>query len=228
MPSEALQALYQTHALASFGQQLALLPIIQEGQWAFDMQSGTLDFSTPEGSRAFPVQILGTEGYSAASWMWGWANTASAIPEPLLAAGRQLQQLGEALGVPELSQPSHPLEQADGHTIALVASGLLQAAGYYRCPYEGGALFVLLDDPSAHEPSDRLDLRLVRLLAEAAGALAPFDARAGLRGWATRHGADLDDRGEQLIITPPQGDPVQISLDAQGRITEISSRFTPR
>lgn len=49
----------------------------------------------------------------------------------------------------ELAEPQLHIEQFDsGHIIAMVAVGILDAAAYYRGPYEGGALFLLIPELS--------------------------------------------------------------------------------
>ncbi|NJK81384.1 MAG: hypothetical protein HC914_16455 [Chloroflexaceae bacterium] len=47
------------------------------------MIKGVLPFGT---DMAFQVQILGTAAEQPGTWLWGWANAASGIPDPLLLA----------------------------------------------------------------------------------------------------------------------------------------------
>ena len=83
-----------------------------------------------------------------------WANTQSGIPAPLLRACESLRARGDRDGIPELTAPQLPLDAWDGHLIAMIASALTrECAGYYRGPYDGGAIFVLLTGPSSSRRS---------------------------------------------------------------------------
>ncbi|MGC4789762.1 DUF6882 domain-containing protein [Micromonospora sp. DT178] len=56
-----------------------------------------------------------------------------------------LREYGHHHGVAEFTEPTFPLQRADGHRLALLASGLTDRC-YYRGPYPGGAAFFHLDD----------------------------------------------------------------------------------
>jgi drug/metabolite transporter (DMT)-like permease len=55
-----------------------------------------------------------------------------------------LRAWGEKEGLQEFTLPSVDLDRADGTMLSLIASEVCKASGYYRDPYEGGALFLLL------------------------------------------------------------------------------------
>ncbi|WP_345780486.1 DUF6882 domain-containing protein, partial [Xanthomonas sacchari] len=93
----------------------------------------------------FPIQLLGTAAEASASGLWAWANTASNLPPALLANANALRAHGEHEGIAELAAPSSALGEDGGHHIALLA-GALRGRCYYRAPYDGGALFFLLED----------------------------------------------------------------------------------
>jgi hypothetical protein len=90
---------------------------------------------------------LGTESEKTKTWLWSWANSASDIPEKLMVSARRLRQQGERSGVKLLTTPQLKLSETDGHQLSMIATGLLDASAYYRGPYEGGAIFLLVDDP---------------------------------------------------------------------------------
>lgn len=131
------------HAPASFDKQLHLADLISDLPWHFDMATGTLSF----GDRyRWHAQVLGTESYENNTWLWAWANEASNIADVLLEAAHTMLELGEEQGIPELLQPQFPLEQADGHLLSLIASCVCHANTYFRGAYDGGAVFLLIDD----------------------------------------------------------------------------------
>ena len=108
--------------------------IVSNHAWHFDLPTGTLSFGN---QYRWQTQLLGTESEASNTWLWAWGNTESNIPAHLLVTSLALKAYGEQHAIPELTTPQLPLDQIDGHT-------LCEANAYYRCPYEGGALFVLI------------------------------------------------------------------------------------
>lgn len=135
--------------IASWDKQITFAHWLKERgnpDWGFDMDTGKLTFGD---ILAFDAQLLGTEGASSKSWLWAWANSRSNIPDNLLEAANQLRQYGEAHDIPEFTTASMPLDQeVHGHHLSMVASALLKANIYYRGPYQGGAMFLLVTDPN--------------------------------------------------------------------------------
>ena len=140
-----LERMFEVHAAYSLDKQMALAELLNgSGAWRFDMDSGTLAFGT---RHTFAVQVLGTESHSDKSWLWGWANLQSGIPKRLLQAAEQLRAFGVEHGVPELTEAESPLARLNGDYFAMIASGACKADGFYRGPYAGGALYLLLTLP---------------------------------------------------------------------------------
>ncbi len=147
-----MDALLPVVAVA-FEKQLHLADVVGNRPWNFSMDTGRLDFGH---EYSFNVQLLGTEGDAAGTWLWAWANEASGIPAPLLRSANQLRQYGEHNRVDDLVNAEIPLDEThNGHYFSLLASGLLNANGYYRGPYQGGALFMLIED--SQFPADTRD-----------------------------------------------------------------------
>lgn len=112
--------------------------VIGNSGWNVDIKNGTIAF----GDRKFNSGILGTESEIEGTWLWGWANKESGLPERAVAPARRASKLLKA--VPEFSNPSFMLDELhNGHNIAMVCCGISDSnVCYYRCPYDGGALFV--------------------------------------------------------------------------------------
>jgi hypothetical protein len=223
-----LRRLYDRHALASLEHQLNLVEVVSTGDWSFELQRCIVTFKTDREARPVPAQILGTEAYGAGTWLWGWANTASGLPQPSLRAATRLRRYGEDHGISELTDPTLSLDQAGGHTLSMVAAGLLDAPGYYRCPYEGGALFVLLEDPAVYCAPELPAVRLATALPQLLGQIEPEDLRAAIEGWCTRLGLATEPRTGGLTVRSDRGDEIEMDFDRLGRLTQIRSRFAPR
>lgn len=139
----ALPDLFCRRAAVSFGKQLHLAELVGESGWHFDMPSGLLSFDE---QYRWQVQVLGTEAEDSKVWLWAWANERSNIPTRLLGSALTLRMLGESHGIPGLAEPQVPISEINGHTLAMIASVVCRADAYYRCPYEGGAAYLLIKD----------------------------------------------------------------------------------
>lgn len=105
----------------SFDKQLHLGDLIGECDWNVDLKQGLLSF---QDRYSWRIQILGTESTRGNTWLWAWANVASNLPPNLIEASLQLREFGKEHGIPEFTEAKLSLDQIDGHTIALIASGI--------------------------------------------------------------------------------------------------------
>lgn len=203
MPS-LLSKEWSSHAAPSFGEQLHLSSLVGECDWHFDVSTGLLSYGN---QYCWHTQLLGTESEVDGSWLWAWANTASNIPAQLLVASLALKAYGEQHGIPELTTPQLPLDQIDGHTLSLLASGICEANAYYRCPYEGGALFVLIMDENFPQCPDPPIQRIATVFPQAIAALAIPDHRLALAGYFDFYGITFED-AENRIVVKEDGEPL--------------------
>jgi hypothetical protein len=79
----------------------------------------------------------------------------------MLKASEAMRAFGQKHGIREFTQASFPLsDQVNGHVLSMIASGLSNGDAYYRGPYDGGALFMLIrDDRYPHQtinPANRV------------------------------------------------------------------------
>src|SRR5687768_6419588 len=113
--------LFAQHVATGFARQLALGDLIGDRDWQLDLGQGMVTFGS---DLRFPIQLLGTESHDEGTWLWAWANTGSNLPPQVLHLVGWLREYGQRNGVPELTEASFPLDRADGHQLALLASGL--------------------------------------------------------------------------------------------------------
>src|SRR5258707_74309 len=133
--------LFDQHGALAYEKQRHLADVVGDRSWRFDLSTGLLTFD----DLRLPIQMLGTVSESSDTWLWAWANLASNIPNRLLEACTALQAIGRELKVLELTEPELYVERySRGHLLAMVATGLLEGAAYYRGPYDGGAAFFLI------------------------------------------------------------------------------------
>lgn len=217
-------SLFHQHVAAAFERQLRLGDVLGDRAWNFDMRAGTVSFAK-EGffgkTLPFAAQILGTESESSSTWLWAWANARSEIPEGLLRTALRLRELGEAQGIPELVREKLPLEELDGHQVGLVASGLHGKGAYYRCPYDGGAMFVQFPDavlPKVEYPG----IRVAAVFPQVLDVFEQLtDHRSALRGLLLALDFTLsEDTGTRLVGTVGKAT-VTATFDGHGRMTEL-------
>ena len=218
-PADTFDRLVERHAGLSFEKQHLLAEVIGSGPWQLDMADGEISF----GELRLPIQIIGSLAFDANSWMWAWANTASRMPEPLLANARELRRRGEALGIPELTTPTFEATPQLEHRIGLLACGAFGASSYYSANYGKGTLVVTVD--SSHVPA--VDpARVERILTTFPQLISavPLDHRNALINY-------LLDRDFALDVQPSRveglrdGQPISAEFDDAGRLTALRGKL---
>lgn len=136
------QELVEQNAGLSFEKQMIFADVIGSNAWDLDMGKGVISF----GNLEFPIQIIGSLAFNNNSWMWGWANTQSGMPENLLKQSRQLKQIGENKNIQELIDGHYNVDEGFEHKIGMLACGLFASKSYYCADYGQGTLVVTIDD----------------------------------------------------------------------------------
>ncbi|UYC12310.1 DUF6882 domain-containing protein [Xanthomonas sp. CFBP 8445] len=217
--SPEFQAALARHIGSAYARQLALADVLAERGWQVDLGEGRVRFGE---DLSFPMQLLGTAAEASASWLWAWANTASNLPSALLTEAQALRLHGEREGIEELAAPSSALGEDGGHHIALLA-GALRGRCYYRAPYDGGALFFLLDDVPAAVFAPCDDARVLRLLGELPMQFA-LDHRAMSEGFLADQGYALQRDAAQTVATRGNAR-IVLEFDAQDRLVRAQGQL---
>lgn len=218
--------LVDRHLGLALRKQLALMDFLGEHTWQLDLDSGTVDFGRSglfARKRVYPVQVLGTEADAAQTWLWAWANEASGIPPSLLRAVNRVKALGQSQGIAELTQPELPLASFPGHILASVCSAICHADGYYRGPYDGGAVYFLLSGTPLASPSPTPVPRMIAVLTDAISQ-QPVNHHAMATAYLRAEGLTLKQEGTTLTASAPDGRSLTVSFDPQNRISDIRAR----
>ncbi|WP_182871493.1 DUF6882 domain-containing protein [Rhodopirellula sp. JC639] len=200
----------------SFAKQIAFADLIGERNWGVSMSEGVATFGT---DLSFPIQLLGTEADGDASWLWAWANEQSNLPPNLLKACNECYDLGSTQQVPEFTDRSFSQNIADGHMIALVASGLHPNCCYYRGPYDGGALFFLVCDVPRDVVGPVAPERAVTVMTE---VISQFEInhRDMADSFLRSQGFTLQPAGNRLDARRDK-DSLTVTFDSMQRINKI-------
>ena len=214
-----LTTTYDKHAAATFDKQSYLNDIVGALDWEFDMDTGLLGFG---GTHEWLAQVLGTESEQSGTWLWGWANDASGIPDNLLACANSLRKLGTDSAIPELTEPQVPADELDGHFWSILATGLCRANAYYRGPYDGGAVYLLIKDANYRHTLDHPLVRLASVFPQAISTYPISNHKHALKGHAEFLGLSVQPQENATIIADSQGGQLSAEFDGQNRLTSLS------
>lgn len=222
--SPSMQELFTKHAVSSFEKQLRLADVVGEESWGFDKASGTLRFGD---SIEYRVQILGTESHGTETWLWAWANEASNIPPAHLAAANRLRAYGEEQGIAELTTAMVSLDTLDGHTAGMIASGVADGNAYYRCPYDKGAMFVLITDSLTDPPIEADVIRTTRAIAETFSIFEIANQRQATLAYLRQREIEVQDEGPTVRAISEGATLFTAKFDELNRLTSIEATAGP-
>jgi hypothetical protein len=138
--------------------------VIGDNGWNVDIKNGTITF----GDKVFDAGIIGTENSVDNTWAWGSANKENGLPERASAPSRRARKL---LGnVAEFGADCFALDEIHtGHNLSMICCATSESnVCYYRCPYDGGALFVqvsgLPEEVFAPVPAEALARKYVEII----------------------------------------------------------------
>lgn len=207
------------HKQYAFGDYLG-----EQHSWDFNLETGLISF----GDRgAYPFQLLGSQSDGDGSWLWAWANTHVRMHEAVLRSSIQLYEFGVSNGIAEFTEPEFECGNVDGHVLAMVASGLFNAGAYYRCPYEGGAAFVLVDLGGQLPDPPVLLLRMNTIFLNFTMSYEIADQRTALASYAQRRGVTVEPSDDGLRLSTPDGSRAVATFDSLNRLTNFESLLVP-
>ncbi|MFN8613829.1 MAG: hypothetical protein U0931_40220 [Vulcanimicrobiota bacterium] len=216
-----LQDLYETHILMGMRKQRHLGELLGQHSWQYDKASGTMAF--PPGP-TYQVQVLGTEAAESDSWLWAWANTASAFPPEQLKAANQLRALGQEWGIEEWTTPSVPREKLPAHTLAPIVLGVLGLPAYYRGAMGPTNLLVVIDDPKFSHPASLKGTDFVATLGDAISNCAIPNHRLAVEKFVEQLGWTPQWQEQTLEVAANDGVRVICRFDDMNRLAKLSTR----
>ncbi|WP_454909128.1 DUF6882 domain-containing protein [Variovorax gossypii] len=217
---------FSDHAASALARQMALGDVIGERSWGIDVQKGVLSFGD---DLRYPAQLLGTHAFGPGTWLWVWANAQSNIPEQHTEAALRIRQRGEEESIEAFTAASLQLDDAlTDHMIAMTCGGLEGGRCYYRAPYDGGALFVLLDGVPREVLAPVTLPRAVTVLME---VISQFDVdhRRMATSFLRQQGLEATSSSAAAIRAERAGEGhIEISFDESGRISNVACTLLPQ
>lgn len=140
--------LLEQHGGLGFEKQNSLFEIIGDSDWGVDLDTGILSFSNGE---KFEIQILGSYGYNAESWLWEWANIENDTPKKVLQDALKLKEWGEENSSELLTTPEFKCNTTEIHFIGIIASSILGSSAYYCGDYGQGIALMTISSKKIDE-----------------------------------------------------------------------------
>lgn len=170
--------------------------VVGENGWNIDVRNRRIKFGESE----FDCGIIGSESEYGATWLWGWANTESNLPENVFAPSRRAKRaLSECA---EFTTAKFGLDEIHtGHNLSMITTAISEKnACYYRCPYEGGAVFAQIEGlPEEIFAPISLD-ELVKSYVEIISSLY-CDHKLLAAGLLHANGFAFEDSGNSILTT---------------------------
>ncbi len=138
--AHTFEELLAQHAALAMEKQGLFGEVIGDNSWQLDMNKGVIYF----GDIVFPIQIIGSISFESNSWMWGWANTKSGMPDNLLVQANELKAMGTKNGIKELTDGHFDVEEGFEHQMGMIACGVFKSNSYYCANYGQGTLVVTI------------------------------------------------------------------------------------
>lgn len=192
--------LFLEHVGAALERQLDLGDRIGPVDWHLDMPGGVISFDTPGEALKIPMQVLGSEAEASATWIAAWAIDPKRMAPALAEASRKVKAMGEKEKVPELANGRVPLDEVDGEKYSLVATSLLGAPGYYRAPFAGGAMFILLQDPKLVTKAERPSAKMAEVFPRVTELLTPAEQKRAFAAYAKHHAGKPTEDAKSVTV----------------------------
>ena len=221
----SLNDLFSAEAGSAFARQLALGDLIGDRPWNVDIGRGEITFGS---DLSFPIQVLGTCSDQDNSWLWAWANQQSGLPAAVLAASLRIKDVGSQRGIGEFVEPKFMLDRITDHMLAMLCGALLDRTCYYRAPYQGGAVFLLLENLPASIRAPVAPERVNTVLMQVVSNFE-VDHRSMAENFLRQQGFAV--QAEPALLSAARdtdGAEIRLAFDAQQRIAKVEGVIKPR
>ncbi len=221
----AVAELLRTHGLRALDKQVHLSDLFDQADWLLDQDAGTITFG---GNVVCAAQVLGTQSDASRTWLWAWANPS--VPEAVRRDAELVRSFGERNGIEVFTDAEHRIDPSmSPEMLSLVASELTDADGYYRGPYEGGAVFVLVRLPGEAPRREPGDVRhVVRTLGLSQLVLTVGLDREAVEVYLASAGLEVLGEADEVAGRGPDGASVTVRFDRLGRIRDVRTTLEPK
>lgn len=216
--NKQLLSTYTKHAAATLDKQIHLNSLVSDLDFVYNKQPSELAFGD---ECRWSAQVLGSESEESKTWLWAWANGASGFTDESLVGVRKLQKLGKSKGIVELVTPEIPFDEFDGNFWSVIASGLIDADAYFRAPYPGGALYLVIQDATFERSEERTLARLATVFPQAIAAFPMENHARALASYASYLDLNHEITGRKLLVSDKHGGQLEAQFDQRNRLEKL-------
>ena len=136
---DSFKVVLSKYGALALDKQESLSELIGDEVGDLDIEKGELAFENV----TFPVQILGFFMQDSKQWSWAWDNE-EIFGKDLVKSSLEIKAIGEEFDISEFNTPLLNAIYDDCHTLAMVATSILNMDAYYAVSEEGLDIFVLI------------------------------------------------------------------------------------
>lgn len=215
---ETEQALLERYGGIGLDKQSSLADVIGDNNWNVDILKGEISFGS---NLTFPIQVLGTFSHSSKTWLWGWANKQSNLPDSILEQSLQLKEYGEKHAIDLLQNESFDATINDAHLIGLIASGLFKTSAYYVGDYGSGAIVVTINGEMIDQ-SPSIDKARISTIFPQLISIFPMDHKNAFICYLAEKGYSLT-VNENTVVAIKGEEKMTGTFDEQSRLTSLQA-----
>lgn len=217
--------LFNQHILYSAFKQASFLQRFGKQEWNFDTKQGHLTFGR---KTTFQAEILGSYSADSGTWLWGWANDASGLPESVTRISRGMRKFGSEKGLEPFTTPQFPVTQQMNHeTLGLLVIGLARMPCFYNATHEHGSVLLVVTTPEANPLPAVSNINFINHVSSVISQVPITSHRDAVIGFCAALKWQGEDRGGSVIIrNPAEQAAVEVTFDAQQRITGLNTKVS--
>ena len=148
--------IFEEHVFSVYKRQYQFMSFTSKKfEFGINVLENTITFGP---SKTYSIQLVGSESDLSNTFLWGWSNKMSGLPDNILETINQVKNIGAKRGIGELTTPMFYKYDLDGHEASVVATGLTNSTCYYRAPYNNGAAFYLISSDQLEKELDEQEI----------------------------------------------------------------------
>lgn len=198
--------------------QNSLFELIGESDWNVDLDTGLLTFSNGE---EFPIQILGSYGYNAETWLWQWANDNSMNEGSVLSDAMKLKGYGEKNDIEQFVTAEFNCTTTEIHLLGIIASGMLGRSAYYCGDYGNGIALMTIQsdkiDKVEYNEVERITSTFTSLI-----SVCEMNHRKAFSNYVQAKGYSLTQENNKIISSKGESK-ITASFDELNRLTDLNT-----
>ena len=136
---DSFKVILSKYGALALDKQENLSELIGEREGDLDIEKGIISF----GDISLPIQVLGFFMQDSQKWSWAWDNE-DIFGKDLIKSANEIKSIGEEFEIAELISPIINANFNDCHTLAMVATAVLNMDAYYGVSEDGLDIFVCI------------------------------------------------------------------------------------